>query len=106
MRAAPNYKKKVISLFVRAITQEENELRKWSRNTKLCNFVGVLLIFAAILESIEPHWPIWGITLIGIVGGFSLGLGILFSTSVLQWPIIRPFLKEDQILNANDEAHP
>lgn len=82
------------------IANEDKELarsRMWGHGLAIVGWVGV---FASILESLEPHWPLWIITCTGSVGGLCAGVSIMLKVSLFQWPVIRRFLNVEAIESA------
>jgi hypothetical protein len=95
------YETKLIRRLRNFQANENRELGRMKTVASVLAVTGWLGMIAACLEAIEPHWPLWGIVLSGIVGGFCAASSIMLNASQRQWRVIVRFLNIEAIERAS-----
>ena len=104
MKNADRFREKMVRGLVRALTDEEAHVRKYSRIGRACGAVGGLVLATAFLLTNESA-AVW-LLLAGMVAGLLIGLAVYFLSSVEQWPVTREFLKVDEVREAARRYQP
>lgn len=99
-------KRKVILILEREIVQERHSLSSRKPIVFTLAFIGWAGVLFSFLESLEQHWPVYVISLSGIVGGMSLVSAAFIQQSQLQWQIIKKFLNRDAISESAKQYKP
>lgn len=99
-------KRKVVLVLEREIIQEKSSVVPRRPILFILTFVGWIGVLVSFLESLETHWPVYVISLSGIVGGMSLISAAFVRQSQLQWPIIKDLFNRDAISEAAKKYKP
>jgi hypothetical protein len=105
MKSNEKFRRRHIAIMYRMCTQEESVLGKARISSKICVIIGGLMIFAAMLEAFEPHWPIWAIVACGVVGGMTYVIGVRKTQAVRDWHFLKPFINVNAIVEAKRNTH-
>jgi len=106
MEKSEKYRKRTLSGLAKLVRDENSSVARNKRLRHIFTAIGWIGILVSFLESLEPHIPIWAISVIGIVGGLSLGLAIFFESILKQWPTMKTYLDKEKILKDYETLEP
>jgi len=75
---------------------EDAQLARFRRTRTVILAIGIACVLAAWAIAGTPwHWPSATTGILGLVGGFLLGLSVVYQNSLQSWPVIKPLLKDN-----------
>lgn len=96
-------RKKIVLALKKEIEPNDNHVASSRHLVSILAIIGWAGVTVSIFESLEPHIPLYMISLCGIVGGASLAVATWLNQVKLQWPIIKKLLNHDTIKEAAKE---
>jgi len=106
MKNPDKYSQKTIRELAKLVRNETTYIARTKTVRHILTAIGWVGIIVSFLESLEPHIPVWAISVIGIFGGLSLGLAIFFEAFLKQWPTLKAYIDRESILKDNDLLKP
>jgi hypothetical protein len=99
-------RERVAAEFRSLFRDEEAHLARFRRIRTAIMVIGIACLLGAWTVAGTPwHWPSATAGLLGLAGGFLLGLAVVYENSLQSWPVIKPLLKDNvlELLGERDE---
>ena len=100
-------KERIAAEFRSLFRDEDAHLAKFRRIRTVIIVIGIACLLGAWSVAGTPwHWPSATAGLLGLVGGFLLGLAVVYENSLQSWPVIKPLLRDNvlELLGERDET--
>ena len=84
---------------LKALYRDENaHLAKFRRIRTAILVIGIACVLGAWATAGTPwHWPSATAALLGLAGGFLIGLSVAYENSLQSWPVIKPLLRDNAL---------
>ena len=90
--------KKAAAELVALLVEGEKRLEKYRRTLVRLKLGSVALTFIAVAIAVfPPHAIAIAAALFGMAGGVCVGIFLMYDSSLLTWPIVRPLLDEEAV---------
>jgi hypothetical protein len=100
MPDAQRLRTKMIRGLLRALDDEAQHVRRYTRVGTACTGAGAFVFAIGLLLSMQAGAGAWWFMIAGLAAGVLIGLGIFFNSSVEQWPVTREFLDVEALREA------
>jgi len=106
MEKSEKYRKRTLRVLAKLMQDENSSVTRTKMLKHTFTTIGWIGILVSFLESLEPHMPIWTISVIGIIGGLSLGVAIFCESILKQWPTMKTYLDKEKIFRDYETLEP
>ena len=106
MNKSEKYRYRTLKELSMLIRDEKSRISRTKTVRNVLAIFGWLAVFVSFLEALEPHMPIWAISITGIVGGLFVGFAFSYESFLSQWPTLKHYLKQDEIKSDYEALEP
>jgi hypothetical protein len=106
MTSEERVRKKIVLTLKKEMGNSDNPVTSSKVLITVLAIIGWAGVTVSFLESLEPHIPIYVISLIGIIGGISLTLATWLNQVKLNLPIIKELLSHEAVNEAAKKYEP
>src|SRR5687768_2669064 len=91
------FERRILGQLTKILNNEERQLRLLRTLRALCYVLSWITVFGIAFLAKRPGVPVAALPIAGIIAGFLGGIGLYFSMSLRQWPVIKPHISRDSI---------
>lgn len=95
--AKSRFERRFLRELARLVDDEEGTLRRYRLITWGLAIVGGIFLAVSIFTVAAAGSRLFWLVVLAALGGFVCGLGIMYSSAVQQWPILRRYINEQLI---------
>lgn len=88
---------KMIAKYLMYLRKTDNPAPRWRQIGGLLCGGGVALIVFVVITGLQKPGDAVAFAIAGALGGVLAGVGMLYSTSAMQWPIVKRCMSIDQL---------
>lgn len=104
--AKSRFERRFLRELARLVDDEEGTLRRYSLITWGLAIVGGIFLAVSIFTVAAAGSRLFWLVVLAALGGFACGFGMMYSSAVQQWPILRRYINQPLVRDDAEQTQP